>query len=66
MDRFVQWLKRPLAIEGQDDEGGHAVEYSLIVAAAAAVLAYALMPATSGLAANIATFAADVLGRIAG
>jgi hypothetical protein len=66
MDQLVQWLKRPLAIEGGDDEGGHAVEYSLIVAAAAGVLAYALMPATSGLAATIATFAADVLGRLAG
>lgn len=66
MDRLVQWLSRPLAIEGRDDEGGHAVEYSVIAAAAAAALAYALMPATSGLAATIATFAADVLARIGG
>lgn len=66
MDRLVHWLRRPLAIEGGDDEGGHAVEYSLIVAAAAAALAYALMPATSGLAASIASFAADLLARIAG
>jgi Flp pilus assembly pilin Flp len=66
MDQLVQWLQRPLAIEGRDDEGGHAVEYSVIVAAAAAALAYALMPATSGLAATIASLAADVLARIGG
>jgi Flp pilus assembly pilin Flp len=66
MDQLVQWLNRPLAIEREDDEGGQAVEYSLIVAAAAAVLAYALMPATSGLAAAIAALLADVLPKITG
>jgi Flp pilus assembly pilin Flp len=66
MDRLVQWLRRPLAVEGQDEEGGHAVEYSVIVAASAAVLAYALMPATSGLAATIAGLLADVLPKITG
>jgi Flp pilus assembly pilin Flp len=66
MEQLVHWLKRPLAIERDDEEGGQAVEYSLIVAASAAMLAYALMPATSGLAATIAGLLADLLPKITG
>jgi Flp pilus assembly pilin Flp len=66
MEQLVQWLKRPIALERDDDQGGQAVEYSLIVVAASAIVAYALIPATSGLAASIAAALADLLPQIGG
>jgi Flp pilus assembly pilin Flp len=66
MDELVQWLKRPIAIERDDDQGSQAVEYSLIVAGASALVAWLLMPATSGVAASIAATLAELLPRLAG